>query len=205
MDPIERTRRAYDEIAEEYCKRTEKEGDRTFHERMLDKTLDYLPDEARVIDLGCGDGRDTDYLRKKNLDVVGIDFSKKMISLAREKYPKSTFIHSDIRDTVFPDDTFHGAWASASLINLPKSELSHAEKEVYRIIEPEGVFCFSFKEGEREGFETSVLDENERYYSYYTLEEMKENLTLFDIFESERCPEKVFGYEFIYCWARARS
>ncbi len=204
MDPVEKTRAAYDKIAEEYCKKTEEEGDRAFHEKMLDKTLNYLPSDPRVIDLGCGDGRDTDYLRKKDVDVVGIDFSKKMISIAREKYPGSSFIVSDIRDTVFPDDTFHGAWASASLINLPKSKLSHAEKEIYRIVEPGGVLCFSFKKGEREGFETSVMDEHERYYSYYTLDEMKEYLTLFEIFDSERCPEKVFGYDFIYCWAKAR-
>lgn len=205
MDPIEKTRKAFDEIAEEYCEQTEEEGNREFQKKMLDKTLARLGPKPRVIDLGCGDGRDTEYLRNKGADVVGIDLSKGMISLARKKYPKASFLQSDMRDTVFPDDTFHGAWANASIVNLPKSELSHVEKEVYRILEPGGVFCFSFKEGEKEGFETSVIDEHERYYTYYTLDEIKERLNLFEIFHSERCPGKVFEYEFIYCWGRARK
>ncbi len=204
MDPTEKTMRAYDEIAEKYCEKTMKEGKRNFQKMMLDRTLDHLHPKSRIIDLGCGDGRDTEYMRKKNFDVVGIDFSQGMISLARKKYPRCAFLDQDIRDTVFPDDMFHGAWANASLINLPKSELSHAEKEIYRIVEPGGLFCFSFKEGKKEGFETSVIDENERYYSYYSLDEIKESLNLFNVFKSEICPEKVFGHEFIYCWARAR-
>lgn len=205
MDPIKKTIRAYDKIAERYCKRTEEEGDRDFQKEMLVKTLSHLPDDPRVIDLGCGDGRDTEYMRKKGVDVVGIDLSKSMISLARSKYPRSTFIHSDMRETVFPEDTFHAAWANASLINLPKSELSHVEKEVYRILEPEGIFSFSFKEGEGEGFETSVIEEHERYCSYYTLEEIKKKMNLFDIFHSEESPDEIFGEKFIYCWGRARG
>lgn len=205
MDPVKRTIEDYDQIAEEYCKKTEEEGDREFHERMLDRTLNFLPSEPRVIDLGCGDGRDTEYMRKKGVDVVGIDLSGSMIDLARKKYPESAFIQADMRDTVFPDDSFHGAWASASLINLPKSEFSRVEKEVYRIVEPEGIFAFSFKEGDREGFEESVVEGHERYYSYYTLDEIEDELNLFDMVKSERCPKKIFGSDFIYCWARGKK
>ncbi len=205
MDHIERTIKAYDEIAEEYCKKTEQEGNREFQKEMLDKTLRYLDSKARIIDLGCGDGRDTQYLKEKGMDVIGIDLSRSMINLARKKNPRATFLQMDIRDTVFPENIFHGAWASTSLTNFPKSELSKAEKEIYRIVEPGGIFAFSVKEGEGEGFEESVVEGHERYCSYYSLDEIKEKLNLFEVMDSRRCPEEVFGYDFIYCWARARK
>lgn len=206
MDPIQKTIKEYDEIAEEYCKKTEQEGDREFHEKMLDKSLRYFDTNSkpRVIDLGCGDGRDSRYMKEKGVDVVGIDLSQGMVNLARKKDPKIAFLQMDIRDTVFPDNTFHGAWASASLNNLPKSELSKVEKEVYRILEPGGIFAFSFKEGEGEGFEESVVEGHERYCSYYLLEEIKKKLNLFELIDIRRCPGEVFGSDFIYCWGRAR-
>jgi len=204
MDPIKKTIRSYEETGEKYCDRTGEGGDREFQEKMIDKTLRILKTNSpRIIDLGCGDGRDTAYFREKGLDVTGIDLSKEMISIARKRHPDCTFLQMDMRDTVFPDDTFNCAWASASMIHLPKKELSHFEKEVYRILEEGGLFAFNFKIGEGEGYEeTETMDEQKRYFSYYTLDEMKRSLNLFDIIESKKCPTKVFDSEFMYCWAR---
>lgn len=205
MDPLATTINSYDEIAEEYCERTLEEGDREFQEKMLDRTLNQLGEGARIIDLGCGDGRDTSYLCEKGADAVGIDLSRSMIDLARRKHPDCAFIQSDMLDLIFPNDTFQGAWANASIINMPKSELSHIEKEVHRILGPEGIFVFSIKEGEREGFEDNgVIEGYPRYFSYYTPEEIKERLNLFNIYQVVKCPEKIFGSDFSYCFARKR-
>ncbi len=207
MDPIAETIKTYDQIAEEYCRITEEEGDRKFQIQMIDNTLQKINfhKKPRVIDIGCGDGRDTKYLKEKDIDAVGIDLSQGMIDLGRKKYSECALIQMDMRDTVFPDDTFHGAWASSSLTNLPKSELSSVEKEVYRILEPGGIFCFSFKVGDKEGFEESVLEGHERYQTYYTLDELKTELGLFQIIETKKYPGEIFGSEFIYTWARSRK
>lgn len=204
MDPIQRTMKTYDKIAEEYCRKTENEGDREFQKKMLDRTLSFLPSNPRIIDLGCGDGRDTKYLREKGADVVGIDLSESMIDLARRKYTGCTFLHSDMRDTVFPDDTFQGAWASTSLSNVPKSELSSVEKEIYRILEQGSIFCFSFKVGDGEGFEESIIEGFETYQSYFTLEELKNELNLFNVIDSREYPGEIFNNDFMYSWVRAR-
>lgn len=208
MDPIQRTIRSYDEIADEYCEKTTKNGDRELQVKMLDKTISHIPEGARIIDLGCGDGRDTEYLKRKGFDVVGIDLSRSMVNLARKKHPDCTFIQMDMRDTIFPEDTFQCAWANASIINLPKSELSGFEAEIYRILNNEGVFAFSFKKGEGEGMEDGEVLEDEphpRYFSYYTLEEIEEELNLFDIIDSRESGSEIFGSKFIYCWARPKG
>ncbi len=204
MDVIQKNTIAYDEIAERYCEITETQGDRDFQEEMLDRTLEFLHADPRIIDLGCGDGRDTYHLKNRGADVVGIDISQSMIALARKKYPECAFLRSDMRDTVFPDDTFQGAWASTSLSNIPKSELSSVEKEIYRILEKGGISCFSFKIGEGEGFEETLVEDFEIYQSYYTLDEFKSELNLFDVIDSKRYPGKLFENEFVYCWAQSR-
>ncbi len=210
MKKVEKTMESYNEIAESYCQKTSEGGDRELQERIIDKTVKMVrsrtkgeaPGKPRMIDLGCGDGRDTSYLKNKGMDVVGIDLSISMIQLARRKYPDCSFIHGDMRDTVFPDDTFHGAWASASIINLPKSELSSLESEVFRILDRNGIFTFSFKKGQGEGFEEEgVIDGHPRYFAYYTLQELRERFSLFEIIDSEECTEEIFGSKFVYCWA----
>ena len=46
--------------------------------------LEYFPDTARILDLGCGAGRTTIPLAEMGFEVVGIDLSPAMIELARE-------------------------------------------------------------------------------------------------------------------------
>lgn len=202
-DPLKVTIKSYDKIAEEYCEKTLEGGDREFQERMLDITLNYLPENPRVIDLGCGDGRDTFYLHQKGVDVVGIDLSQGMINLARKKHSNTAFFKQDMRKTVFPEDTFHCVWASVSIINMPKSELSTIESEVFRILNPDGIFAFSIKLGEGEGFEENdIVSGYPRYFSCYSVDELKNKLKLFDIIDSKDYPGELFGSEFTYCWAK---
>ncbi len=204
-DPVLRTINSYDQVAEEYTARTRIEGDRKFCEKMLDRTSDILPPKPRIIDLGCGDGRDVAYLGRKGADVVGIDLSAEMVKLARRANPHQTFLKMDMRNTVFPDESFHGIWASASIIHIPKAQIHTLEREVYRILEPQGVFAFSFKLGEGEGFEKcGAMKEHPRYFVYHTLEDVRHLFKKFEITDHVEYPHKVLDSLFMYCWAVKR-
>ncbi len=201
-DPVIDTIASYDMMAEEYARRTRRGGDRAYCERMLEITLGILPPRPRVIDMGCGDGRDTAYLGARGADVVGIDLSWEMVRLARTSYPKMSFLQMDLRKTLFPDESFHCAWASASIIHIPLSQFNDMEREVHRILVPDGIFAFSFKLGEGEGFEKSgAMKEHPRYFTYHTVRGMGDLLKKFRIVRIETCTEKVFGSSFAYCWA----
>jgi len=202
-EPLKTTIQSYDKIAEDYCEKTLEGGDRGFQEKMLDITLNYLPEKPRVLDLGCGDGRDAHYLHQKGADVVGIDLSQGMINLARKKHPQVAFFKQDMRKTVFPDDTFDCVWASVSIINMPKSELSTIESEVFRILNPDGIFAFSIKLGEGEDFEENdMIPGYPRFFAYYSVDELKDRLKLFEIIDSKDYPGELFGSKFTYCWAK---
>ena len=70
--------------------------------RDLDKsvTIESLSniDFFKVLELGCGSGKNTEWLITKADRLVGLDFSKNMLDLARKKIKndKVTFINTDI-------------------------------------------------------------------------------------------------------------
>ena len=73
------------------------------------------PAGSRVADLGCGNGTLTKKLCDKGYNVVGIDSSEDMLSLARSKYPELKFINADAlsfqldheADVIFSNAVFH--------------------------------------------------------------------------------------------------
>ena len=70
--------------------------------RDLDKTVTKKSlskiDFFKVLELGCGSGKNTEWLITKAERLVGLDFSKNMLDLARKKIKndKATFINTDI-------------------------------------------------------------------------------------------------------------
>lgn len=45
----------------------------------------------KALELGCGWGYHTDYLRRNGIDVDGLDFSKNFIKIAKKEFPLSTY------------------------------------------------------------------------------------------------------------------
>ena len=73
--------------------------DKTYHKEInyIHKKLIKL-DNLRMLDIGCGTGKYTSLLSKYSSKVTGIDTSKSMIKIAKQKYPKTNFICEDINN-----------------------------------------------------------------------------------------------------------
>jgi len=124
MKADKKTIEAYDKTAKIY-------GDtRTinFWESELKKFMDYLP-SGKVLDVGCGTGRDTRFLKKK-LEYVGIDASESMLEYARSKNPKAYYENMDFYNLDFDNESFDGFWACASVLHVPKKEISTVLNEM---------------------------------------------------------------------------
>jgi SAM-dependent methyltransferase len=74
-------------------------------QRWLPLLREHTGDRC-VLELGCGNGRDTAVLRAAGLRVVGVDRSPGAIAQARRAVPGASFLESDLRDPlpIDPDD-----------------------------------------------------------------------------------------------------
>ena len=102
--------------------------------------IKLLPARAKILDLGCGPGRDVFLFNKFGYEAVGIDGSEGMVGQARKRFPKKTFIVMDVRDLKFPDETFDAVWSWSTLTHLGKVDKAIALREVCRVLKGGGLF-----------------------------------------------------------------
>ena len=182
----DRTRATYDRIAADYA-RANAEMPPAFVE-MGRTFLALLPPGARVLDLGCGAGRDMAWLEARGTQVTGVDLSPEMLAQARPRV-RGALLEMDMRRLSFPDAHFGGIWCMASLLHLPKADAHLALHEMRRVLAPGGVLALSIQEGEGEGWETGAYGHPvERFFARYSPEEAEEMLERagFEILEKGR-------------------
>lgn len=131
-------------------------------EYLYQDFLKYIPIDARILDLGCGSGRDSKYFKDKGYKVVSVDASPALCSMAKDNL--GIDIICKRFDELHYKEEFNGIWACASLLHCNKRELKETIKIIERALIPGGVFYASFKygdfEGEREGRFFLDLNEN---------------------------------------------
>lgn len=134
------------------------------------KFASYLPGEARVIDMGCGSGRDTAAFTDMGHDALGLDAAKELLALAVERLEIKGAV-GDLSSWV-SSAPYDGIWCCASLIHLNDEEKARFFRNLQRNLKPGGVIYISV----RDGIETGV-DEKGRYMSNCTEEELREYLS----------------------------
>ncbi|RLJ06788.1 MAG: hypothetical protein DRP12_03465, partial [Candidatus Aenigmatarchaeota archaeon] len=192
------TKRTYEKNAYKLKNIYENPAWRRLAESFLDLFISSLPGK-KVLDLGCGTGIDSVYLAERGFRPVGIDFSEKMIKIAREKCRKrglsGKFLCKDMCRVEFQKNAFDGVLANSSLLNLIREDVEKVVKKIYKWLAPKGVFGIIMKKGEGEEFK------NNRLYTYYNLSTLKSLLKNagFEVLEayekyspSDRC-SFVFG------------
>src|SRR3989338_6251916 len=95
----------YNKIAEDWSR--DHSGD-TWWIEGADKFSSFLKPGDSILDAGCGVGLNSEYLIKKGFNVLGIDFSEKMLEIAKGKVPDGEFRVMDIRDLSELEITFDG-------------------------------------------------------------------------------------------------
>ena len=108
--------------------------------------LSLLPASGvRVLDAGCGSGRDSLAFLAKGHEMVAFDASEAMARLASKNlgFPvlRLSFDQVNFRDT------FDGVWACASLLHVPRPNISGALRRLARALKPGGVLYASFRYG----------------------------------------------------------
>lgn len=89
----DRLRDTYDRIAEDWAR--DHEADTWWLEGTA-KFASLLPPDARVLDAGCGSGQKAKFFQDRGARVIGIDFSKKLLEIARRTATASEIVFSVI-------------------------------------------------------------------------------------------------------------
>lgn len=105
---------------------------------------DYIKEEDRVLDVGCGNGRYFELVKIKNAGYVGIDNSSKLVEEAKKKYPEADFLVADALDISFGDKSFEKVYSIAVLHNIPSKELREKFlNEAFRVLKDKGMLVIT--------------------------------------------------------------
>lgn len=159
-DTTKQTTQAYDEIAPyfaaKFCE--------TDLSAQLDRFCARLQPGARILDVGCGPGRDLLTLADRGFRAVGLDRSAGMLHQAMERGAK-LLVQADARALPFANGTLDATWACASLLHLPKAELVAALVEICRAL-GHGHVGLVLKQGEGENWRDDGQGQS-RFFAYY--------------------------------------
>lgn len=133
--------------------------------------LSYVPIGGRILDAGCGSGRDSLFFIKSGYTVVPMDASKKMCEAASNLIGIQAVNESfeDISDS----EIYDGIWACASLLHISGENQRGLWRKLIDALKPEGVLYASYKDGAFQGFR------NGRFYCDMTLGLLKDFLDRF--------------------------
>lgn len=119
-----------------------------------------LEPKARVLDFGCGSGRDAKRFLEAGYEVDAIDGSPELCMIAAQHtgLPVCCMRFEELNVTCVYD----GIWACSSILHVPKAQLPVLLEKMAAALKPSGMIYASFKYGEGEGLRRG------RYFSDFT-------------------------------------
>ncbi|WP_336943216.1 class I SAM-dependent methyltransferase [Acinetobacter modestus] len=130
-------------------------------ESLYQPFLEHLPNAAKILDLGCGSGRDSFAFKKQGYEVEASDYAEELVNKAHELTGINVRHHSfyDLDEV----ERYDGIWACASLLHCERDRLAEVLQKMLCALKTNGVIYMSFKYGdsdrEKDGREFTDLNE----------------------------------------------
>ena len=103
----------------------------------------------RILDFGCGPGRDLIYFKSYGHEPTGLDGSDKFCAMARE-YSGCNVLNQNFIELKLATESFDGVFANASLFHVPRQELVRVLRELKAALVPQGILFSSNPRGNKE-------------------------------------------------------
>jgi SAM-dependent methyltransferase len=138
-----------------------------YETHLLDRParfLSLLPPAARILDLGCGPGRDLRLFTEAGRKPIGIELNPSFAEMARRH---GSVLEADIRniEDIFPPLTFEGVWAQASLVHLSMSDTEQVLQKALNLLVPAGRFYACVPAVGENGWRNEV--DGQRWYTVW--------------------------------------
>jgi ubiquinone/menaquinone biosynthesis C-methylase UbiE len=138
--------------------------------------LSHLPNSPKILEVGCGPGRESKIFIEKGAKVTGVDISVGLLNIAKEKNPQAEYINANFLDLPFNNSVFDGVWSHASLVHLETiMDVEKALSEFNRVLKERGILyvCVKMQMGDKKtAVVTDSLSNHDRFFRYYTKEEL---------------------------------
>jgi SAM-dependent methyltransferase len=141
--------------------------------------LEHLKGAApyRILDFGCGPGRDLKAFKELGHEPIGLDGSERFVELARNCSGCEVW-QQDFLRLKLPPEYFDGIFANAALFHVPSQELPRVIRDLWIALKPHGLlFSSNPRGGNEEGWSGG------RYGVFYNLERWRELLSDAGFFE----------------------
>ncbi|NNL18388.1 MAG: class I SAM-dependent methyltransferase [Boseongicola sp.] len=148
---------AYAAKAEDYAKRFSSDKP----DLHLAAFMLAVPKEGRVLDLGCGTGRSTAFMKQAGLKADALDASPQMAEIALNENGVDVTIGGF--ETLDANGVYDGIYANFSLLHASKADMPEHLARISKAIVPGGFFHIGLKTGTGE-----KRDALGRFYAYYT-------------------------------------
>lgn len=106
---------------------------------------------GKILDLGCGPGRDLVAFKSQGHTVIGLDATPAFVEIAQQvsgcEVWQQSFFHLDL-----PAETFDGIFANASLLHVPRNQMVKVLKDLYQALVHQGAIVISICRGDGEGY-----------------------------------------------------
>lgn len=164
------TVKTYDDSAEVFADYFKGIGTRQIYINLALKLIGNK-DNAKIIEIGCGDGRDAAVIIEKTNDYIGFDPSQGLLELAKKRLPEVDFRVDDALSFEYPQN-IDTVFAFASLLHVDIQELEIVIKKLSNSIRKGGILYISLKESDH--YEKRIKQDRfgERTFYYYNVQDI---------------------------------
>jgi len=147
---MDRIAKVYDAVATEYAEKFCGEHEKKPQDQeILCRFSKEVGGKQPIWDLGCGPGQTTRYLKDLGIEISGLDLSEKLIEQASIIHPGIPFVKGNLLDLDFEDESIAGVVAFYAIVHLSDEQVKRAFHEVFRVLQPGGVFLFTYHIGDK--------------------------------------------------------
>jgi len=129
---------------------------------------------GKIVDIGCGTGRDVNVFVQHGLNALGIDNSEKEIALTKQKFPKLRFEVQDAEHLDFASNSIDACYTINVIHYVDKEK---AINEILRILKPRGYFFIHFN--------IDIIDKNGKIDYHQDLNDILQSISMFKIIKKQ--------------------
>jgi len=143
-----------------------------------------LPDGARVVELGCGNGTAETRALAERYELVAVDLSTEQLRRARARVPTATFVHADLTTVSFAPGSLDAVCAFYVLNHVPRELLPALFEHIHGWLRPGGYLLATLGASELEGWEGEWLGVP-MYFSGHEPARNRRLLSAFELIDDE--------------------